>query len=189
MGERYSRSRKLVGWALADLTPNYMKMAADVCFLLHCFLACLVVNQAQSEQLTVLLFLLILLILFLVTLTPASQCVSPADEPVATFSCETTTSALLWITHEGTVHQRLYTSDSTHLINVPESLGPYVVVQLNSIGVNVTLSSVATVNVSALSLAGIKNLTLTCDGNGDGVDGKEALLIVANGTLSRAHPS
>ena len=129
------------------------------------------------------------MILLLVTLTPASQCVSPADEPVATFSCETTTSALLWITHEGTVHQRFYTNDSTDLINVPESLGPFVVVQLNSIGVNVTLSSVATVNVSSLSLAGIKNLTLTCDGNGDGVDGKEAMLIVANGTLGHLGPS
>ena len=37
------------------ITPlSLIKMAASVCFLLHCFLACLVVSQAQSEQLTVL---------------------------------------------------------------------------------------------------------------------------------------
>ena len=120
-------------------------------------------------------------------LTPAVQCVSP-DELVARFFCETITSALLWIVrYDDTILQTFYNNAST--LHVQESLGPFVVVQLNSTvvsadGNNVTLSSVATVNVSSLSLASINNLTLTCDGNGDGMDGKEARLIVVNGMFT-----
>ena len=104
---------------------------------------------------------------------------------MATFKCETLTSSLLWI-YESTVHQIFYTKDST--LNVTESLGPFVVVQLNSIvtsadGNSVTLSSTATVNVSSLNIVTV-NLTITCDGNGDGVDGRDALLIVANGMFT-----
>ena len=103
---------------------------------------------------------------------------------MATFSCE---SSLLWI-YESTAHQIFYTNDST--LNVPESLGPFVVVQLNSIvtsadGTSITLSSTATVNVSSLTNM-TTNVTITCDGNGDGVDGRDALLIVANGMFTSA---
>ena len=49
---------------------------------------------------------------------------------MAAFKCETLTSSLLWI-YESTVHQIFYTKDST--LNVPQCLGPFVVVQLNSI--------------------------------------------------------
>ena len=106
---------------------------------------------------------------------------------VATFTCKTTTSSLLWI-YESTAHQIFYTNDSTSMLHVPESLGPFVVVQLNSIvtsadGNSVTLSSTATVNVSSLTNV-TRNVTITCDGNGDGVDGRDALLIVANGMFT-----
>ena len=85
---------------------------------------------------------------------------------LAKFSCKTTTSSLLWI-YETTAHQIFYTNDST--LNVPESLGPFVVVQLNSIvtsadGNSVAMSSTATVNVSSLTNVAV-NLTITCDGN------------------------
>ena len=104
---------------------------------------------------------------------------------MATLTCRTITSSLLWI-YESTAHQIFYTNDST--LNVPESLGPFVVVQLNSIvtsadGNSVTLSSTATVNVSSINNV-TTNVTITCDGNGDGVDGRDALLIVANGMFT-----
>ena len=120
-----------------------------------------------------------------VTITPAVQCVSPS-QLVATFTCRTTTSSLLWI-YERT-NQIFYKKDST--LDVPERLGPFIVVQLNSIvtsaeGNSVALSSTATVNVSNLTI----NLTITCDGNGNGVDGKDALLIVsANGMFTLNAP-
>ena len=46
-------------------------------------------------------------------------------------------------------------------------------------GNSVTLSSTATVNVSSLNNV-TTNVTITCDGNGDGVDGKYALLMVCS---------
>ena len=74
------------------------------------------------------------------------------------------------------------------MLHVPQCLGPFVVVQLNSIvtsanGNSVTLSSTATVNVSSLNNV-TTNVTITCDGNGDGVGGRDALLIIANGMFT-----
>ena len=161
-----------------------MSPCLSACFCLTAILACLVAGgQAQSKQHTP-AFISELFLCCTVTLTPAVLCVLPG-ESVATFKCETLTSSLLWI-YESTVHQIFYTKDST--LNVPESLGPCVVVQLNSIvtnadGTSVTLSSTATVNVSSLTNV-TRNLTITCDGNGDGVDGRDALLIVANGMFT-----
>ena len=113
---------------------------------------------------------------FVVTLSPVLQCLS-TDELTVRFYCETTTSAVLWIVHyDGEVYQIFYNEDST--LNVPETVGPFVfhlnLSVVSADGKSLTLGSVVSVNVTLLRSSNLM-VTFTCDGNGDGKGGIDAL--------------
>ena len=89
-----------------------------------------------------------------------------------TFMCKTTTKVLLWI-YERT-NQKFFNMDS--MPNEQADVGIFTVrlLMIDVDGDNVNLTSVATVNVSSL----VDRITqITCDGDGDGLNGKDALLI------------
>ena len=91
--------------------------------------------------------------------------------------CKTTTKVLLWI-YERT-NQKFFIMDS--MLNEQADLGIFTVrlTMIDVDGDNVNLTSVATVNVSSL----VDRITqITCDGDADGLNGKDALVI--NGTSS-----
>ena len=89
-----------------------------------------------------------------------------------TFVCKTTTKALLWI-YERT-NQKFFNMDSVP--NEQADVGIFTVrlLMITVDGDNVNLTSVATVNVSSL----VDRITLiTCDGDGNGLNGTDALVI------------
>ena len=69
-----------------------------------------------------------------------------------------------------------YNSMSAGMLNVPKTLGSFTV-RLTSISANgFDLTATATItNTSSLPIS--SNVTLICDGDGDGMDGKEAIVI------------
>ena len=95
-----------------------------------------------------------------------------------TFTCMADNTAILWI-YQNT-NLRFYNNFSKP-INMPEQHGIFTIrlTMVSADGYNYT--STATVSVS--SLINITTLTITCDDNGDGIGGKDAILI--NGMLKQ----
>ena len=92
-----------------------------------------------------------------------------------TVTCKTTTKVLLWIYNR--TDQEFYNNDS--MPNEQADLGIFTVrlTMIDVDGDNVNLTSVAIVSVSSL----VDRVTvITCDGDGNGLNGTDALLI--NGT-------
>ena len=144
-------------------------------------LACLFANsQTQSKQHSLdtarVLFLFVTFSVIIVTVTPAVKCLLPGESMV-TVTCKTTTTALLWIYNR--TDQEFYNKDS--MLNEQADLGIFTVrlTMIDVVGDNVNLTSLATVSVSSL----VDRVTvITCDGDGDGLNGQDALLII--GTIN-----
>ena len=112
----------------------------------------------------------------LAVLTPPTLVFCPQLSPTpATFTCKTTTGALLWI--QGN-HQHPFTS--TSMVGDTGSLG-YFTTRLDSVeGMNYT--STATTDVFSLP-SNSTNITITCDDNGDAIGGKSSVVMSILGTL------
>ena len=91
---------------------------------------------------------------------------------MVTVTCKTNTTAMLWIYNR--INQRVF--DNNSMLNDQANLGIFTVrlTMIDVDGDNVNLTSLATVSVSSL----VDRVTvITCDGNGDGMNAKDALLI------------
>ena len=108
---------------------------------------------------------------FAVILTPSVQYVCPQQPQTITFTCMTNTTALLLAQGSD-----LQPYNSMSMLNVPETLGIFTV-ELTSISSNgFDLTATATVTNTS-SLLSNSTVTLICDDDGNGIGGKEALLI------------
>ena len=107
----------------------------------------------------------------LAVLTPPTLVFCPQLSPTpATFTCKTTTGALLWI--QGN-QQHPFTS--TSMVGDTGTLG-YFNTRLDSIQ---GLNYISTANTDVFSLpSNISNITIMCDDNGDAIGAESAVLIV-----------
>ena len=105
--------------------------------------------------------------LYVVTLAPKVLCLSPGVSEV-TVTCMTNTTAILWIYNHTNQLQQIFYNNDYRPINKLEQLGVFSVqlTMVSADGYNYT--STATVNGS--SLVNISTLTISCDGDGDGID-------------------